>query len=71
MNVSDSSPSPAQVIFQSDAQGCASIDTSQSGDGYHAQVDPTDWRFVYSEPHPANTGGRIQRENVETREADI
>jgi photosystem II stability/assembly factor-like uncharacterized protein len=43
--------------------------TISGGDGYHAQVDPTDWRIVYSEPHPANTGGRIQRENVETREA--
>ncbi|MAB88584.1 MAG: hypothetical protein CMJ90_03895 [Planctomycetes bacterium] len=38
------------------------------GDGYHVQVDPTDWRTVYSEPHPAGTGGRIQRMNVETRE---
>ena len=24
------------VIFQSDAQGCASLDTSKSADGYHA-----------------------------------
>jgi photosystem II stability/assembly factor-like uncharacterized protein len=42
--------------------------TISGGDGYHAQVDPTDWRIVYSEPHPGNTGGRIQRENVETRQ---
>lgn len=41
--------------------------TISGGDGYHVQVDPTDWRIVYSEPHPSNTGGRIQRENVETR----
>jgi photosystem II stability/assembly factor-like uncharacterized protein len=43
--------------------------TISGGDGYHAQVDPTDWRIVYSEPHPSNTGGRIQRINVETRES--
>ncbi len=43
--------------------------TISGGDGYHIQVDPTDWRIVYSEPHPGNTGGRIQRENVETRVA--
>lgn len=39
------------------------------GDGYHVQVDWTDWRTVYSEPHPGNTGGRIQRMNVETRQS--
>ena len=38
------------------------------GDGYHVQPDPVDWRTVYSEPHPGNTGGRIQRMNVETRQ---
>jgi len=38
------------------------------GDGYHVQPDPVDWRTVYSEPHPGNTGGRIQRINVETRQ---
>ena len=43
--------------------------TISGGDGYHAQVDFTDWRTVYSEPHPSNTGGRIQRINVETRES--
>lgn len=42
--------------------------TISGGDGYHVQVDPTDWRIVYSEPHPGNTGGRIQRENIETRQ---
>ncbi|HIA27209.1 MAG TPA: hypothetical protein EYN79_03685 [Planctomycetes bacterium] len=39
------------------------------GDGYHVQVDWVDWRTVYSEPHPGNTGGRIQRMNVETRQS--
>ncbi|MFC1476857.1 WD40/YVTN/BNR-like repeat-containing protein [candidate division KSB1 bacterium] len=39
------------------------------GDGFHNQVDPTDWRIVYTEPHPGNTGGRVQRINVETRES--
>jgi len=43
--------------------------TISGGDGYHVQIDPTDWRIVYSEPHPGNTGGRIQRENIETRVA--
>ena len=42
--------------------------TISTGDGYHVQVDPTDWRIIYSEPHPGNPGGRIQRENVETRQ---
>ena len=42
--------------------------TISGGDGYHAQVDPTDWRTVYSEPHPGNTGGRIQKINIETRQ---
>ena len=39
------------------------------GDGYHVQIDPTDWTTVYSEPHPANTGGRVRRMNVETRQS--
>jgi hypothetical protein len=34
------------------------------GDGFHAQVDPTDWRTVYSTGH----GGVLGRSNVETRE---
>ncbi|MFC1556215.1 hypothetical protein ACFL67_03945, partial [candidate division KSB1 bacterium] len=42
--------------------------TISGGDGYHVQIDPTDWRIAYSEPHPGNTGGRIQRTNIETRE---
>jgi photosystem II stability/assembly factor-like uncharacterized protein len=43
--------------------------TISGGDGYHVQIDPTDWRIAYSEPHPSNTGGRIQRTNIETRES--
>ncbi len=34
------------------------------GDGFHCQVDPTDWRTVYSTGH----GGVLGRSNVETRE---
>lgn len=37
------------------------------GDGYHAAVDPTDWRTVYTESQPGNTGGNVGRSNVETR----
>ncbi|MFC1554807.1 hypothetical protein ACFL7D_09250 [candidate division KSB1 bacterium] len=33
------------------------------GDGFHTQVDPSDWRIVYCE----SQGGRISRINVETR----
>jgi len=40
------------------------------GDGYHVQIDPDDWRNVYSEPHPGNTGGRIQRLDAYTRESE-
>jgi photosystem II stability/assembly factor-like uncharacterized protein len=42
--------------------------TISGGDGYHVQIDPTDWRVAYSEPHPGNTGGRIQRTDMLTRE---
>ncbi len=35
------------------------------GDGFHVQVDPNDWRFVYSE----SQGGAIQRINQETGES--
>lgn len=35
-----------------------------SSDGFHAQVDPTDWRTVYFE----GQNGNIMRFNVETRE---
>ncbi|MFC1555439.1 hypothetical protein ACFL7D_12460, partial [candidate division KSB1 bacterium] len=43
--------------------------TINGGDGYHVQIDPTDWRISYSEPHPSNSGGRAQRMNVETRQS--
>ena len=39
--------------------------TISGGDGFHTQVDPTDWRTVYSE----SQGGRIGRRNVETRQS--
>ncbi len=32
------------------------------GDGFHAQVDPTDWRIVYAE----SQGGALVRHNIET-----
>ena len=32
------------------------------GDGFHAQIDPTDWRTVYAE----SQGGSISRKNIET-----
>jgi len=34
------------------------------GDGFHVQIDPTDWRTLYAETQ----GGNIMRINVETRE---
>lgn len=34
------------------------------GDGFHAQVDPEDWRIVYAE----SQGGAIARHNIETGE---
>ncbi|MHB8053724.1 MAG: WD40/YVTN/BNR-like repeat-containing protein [Candidatus Aminicenantales bacterium] len=34
------------------------------GDGFHTQIDPTDWRTLYGE----SQGGSISRTNVETRE---
>lgn len=34
------------------------------GDGFYAQVDPTDWRIVYAE----SQGGAIARHNIETGE---
>lgn len=34
------------------------------GDGFHAQVDPTDWRIVYAE----SQGGALVRHNMETGE---
>ncbi len=39
------------------------------GDGFHVQVDPNDWRTVYSERDPMGAGGIIWRSNAETRES--
>ncbi len=39
------------------------------GDGFHVQIDPTDWRTVYSERDPMGVGGIIWRSNAETRES--
>jgi photosystem II stability/assembly factor-like uncharacterized protein len=38
------------------------------GDGYHAEIDPEDWRNVYTESQPDQQGGNVGRSNVETRE---
>jgi photosystem II stability/assembly factor-like uncharacterized protein len=38
------------------------------GDGYHAEIDPEDWRMVYTESQPDVNGGNVGRSNVETRE---
>lgn len=35
------------------------------GDGFHAQVDPTDWRIIYSE----SQGGALRRTNQKTGES--
>jgi photosystem II stability/assembly factor-like uncharacterized protein len=40
------------------------------GDGYHVQINPDNWREVYSEPHPGNTGGRIQKLDALTHESE-
>ena len=38
------------------------------GDGYHAEIDPEDWRIVYTESQPAGNGGNVGRQNMETME---
>ena len=38
------------------------------GDGYHAEIDPDDWRIVYTESQPDVNGGNVGRSNVETME---
>lgn len=35
------------------------------GDGFHAQVDPSDWRIVYAE----SQGGAVNRHNIQTGES--
>ena len=39
--------------------------TATGGDGFHAQIDPTDWRILYCE----SQGGSIRRINIETKES--
>jgi photosystem II stability/assembly factor-like uncharacterized protein len=39
----------------------------QGGDGYHIQVDPTDWRTVYTGQDPRNVGTEVSRTDVLTR----
>ncbi len=38
------------------------------GDGYHAEIDPDDWRIVYTESQPDVNGGNVGRQNMETME---
>ncbi|MEZ5318709.1 MAG: hypothetical protein R2752_15020 [Vicinamibacterales bacterium] len=38
------------------------------GDGYHAEIDPNDWRNVYTESQPDTNGGNVGLSNIETRE---
>jgi photosystem II stability/assembly factor-like uncharacterized protein len=38
------------------------------GDGYHAEIDPDDWRIVYTESQPDVNGGNVGRSNMETME---
>jgi photosystem II stability/assembly factor-like uncharacterized protein len=38
------------------------------GDGYHAEIDPEDWRIVYTESQPDVNGGNVGRQNMETME---
>jgi photosystem II stability/assembly factor-like uncharacterized protein len=52
----------AQAIYTSDW-----VNTS-GGDGYHAAMDPTDYRWVYTESQPGSAGGNVGRMNIETRE---
>ncbi|HET9371741.1 MAG TPA: hypothetical protein VFO19_15875 [Vicinamibacterales bacterium] len=37
------------------------------GDGYHAEIDPKDWRNVYTESQPDQQGGNVGLSNIETR----
>ncbi len=40
----------------------------QGGDGFHVQVDPTDWRTVYTDQDPKGFGAEVSRTNMVTRE---
>ena len=51
----------AQAIYTSDW-----VNTS-GGDGYHAAMDPSDNRTVYTESQPATSGGNVTRTDLVTR----
>ena len=53
----------AQAIYTSDWINLT------GGDGYYAAMDPTDWRFVYTESQPGTSGGNVTRTDVYTRQA--
>lgn len=38
------------------------------GDGYHAEIDPEDWRNVWTESQPDRQGGNVGLSNIETRD---
>ena len=52
----------AGAIYTSDSYNLS------GGDGYHAEIDPEDWRIVYTESQPDVNGGNIGQSNIETRE---
>ena len=52
----------AQAIYTSDWLNLS------GGDGYHAEIDPDDWRVVYTESQPDVNGGNVGRQNMETME---
>ena len=53
----------ASAIYTSDW-----VNTS-GGDGYHAAMDPSDQRTVYTESQPATSGGNVQRTDLVTRQS--
>jgi photosystem II stability/assembly factor-like uncharacterized protein len=53
----------ATAIYTSDW-----VNTS-GGDGYHAAMDPSDQRTVYTESQPATSGGNVQRTDLVTRQS--
>ena len=40
----------------------------QGGDGFHVQIDPTDWRTIYTERDPRGIGGEVHRTDAYTRQ---
>jgi photosystem II stability/assembly factor-like uncharacterized protein len=53
--------SRASAVYLSDW-----VNTS-GGDGFHAQMDPEDWRIAYTESQPDRQGGNIVRYDLLTR----